>query len=169
MNTEYTNKIFPGLCLTNKNMSRWCSPIQTKIESFVSISSKSVHYVLRNVTTEQTNISTAKPEIFHASIIIIFNLMHGIAGDSFFYNLIFHGEQPETKKATCYSIHQIDPLHKCVNGHRSKFYYVVRHSRMADGDCDDEQVVGAHLVHFHNLKSKDDFTSSYRIFYFSSC
>ena len=76
---------------------------------------------------------------------------------------MFHGEQPETKKAICYSIPQIDPLHKRVNGYRPKFYYVVRHSRMADEDCDDEQVVGAHLVHFHNLKFKDDFNSSYSI------
>ena len=58
----------------------------------------------------------------------------------------------------------IDPLHERVNGHRSKFYYVVRHSGLVNEDCDDEQIVGAHLVHFHNLKSKDDFNSSYRIF-----
>ena len=58
----------------------------------------------------------------------------------------------------------IDPLHERVNGHSSKFYYVLRHSGVIVEDCDDEQIVGAHLVHAHNLKNKDDFNSSYRIF-----
>ena len=58
----------------------------------------------------------------------------------------------------------IDPLHERVNGHRSKFYYVVRHSGIVVEDCGDEQILGAHLVHAHNLKTKNDFNSSYRIF-----
>ena len=44
------------------------------------------------------------------------------------------------------------------------FNHVVRNRGITAEDCDDEQIIGAHLVHAHNLKTKNDFNSSYRIF-----
>ena len=57
-----------------------------------------------------------------------------------------------------------DPLHKRVNGHRHKFYDVLRHGMTPNDFYDDEQIVGAHLVHQHGLKNKKDFNCSYRLF-----
>ena len=61
----------------------------------------------------------------------------------------------------------VDSLRNRMNGHRSKFYDVLRQSatgRVTMGVVDDEQIVGAHLVHDHQLKSQKDFNKSYKVF-----
>ena len=56
-----------------------------------------------------------------------------------------------------------------VNGHRSHFYTVLNQSatnnlREGMDHYDDEQILGAHLVHEHNVKMKTDFNKNYSIF-----
>ena len=58
----------------------------------------------------------------------------------------------------------VDALHERVNGHRSKFYGVMKHRADAVDFSDDEQILGIHLVHHHSLKKKDDFNENYRLF-----
>ena len=52
----------------------------------------------------------------------------------------------------------VDTLRHRVNGHRSKFYDVLK--RGITNNCvevfDDEQIVGAHLVRDHGLKRRKD-------------
>ena len=57
-----------------------------------------------------------------------------------------------------------DCLSQRVNGHRSKFYHVLKNSDTITEDCDDEHIVGAHLVHGHNIERRKDFNLSYRLF-----
>ena len=65
----------------------------------------------------------------------------------------------------------VDSLKSRANGHRSKFYGVLRSSRTADPNrvYDDEQIVGAHLVNEHGLKRQTDFNHSYRLFVLALC
>ena len=97
-------------------------------------------------------------------------------------NSLFHrGKQINTLRASCKSWNIIyafqckicnilyvgktsDPLNCRVNGHRSKFYYTLKNSDTITEDCDDEHIIGAHLVHTHNMVGKKDFNLSYRIF-----
>jgi hypothetical protein len=58
----------------------------------------------------------------------------------------------------------VDALHERVNGHRSKFYGVMKHRTDAVEFSDDEQILGIHLVHHHSLKKKDVFNENYRLF-----
>ena len=64
-----------------------------------------------------------------------------------------------------------DPLKARVNGHRSRFYGVLRGSVAAKSIrvFDDEQIVGAHLVHDHGLKDRNDFNRNYRLFILAFC
>ena len=59
-----------------------------------------------------------------------------------------------------------DSLKDRVNGHRSKFYGVLKKSVTGESVkvVDDEQILGAHLVHDHGLLNRKDFNISYRIF-----
>ena len=57
-----------------------------------------------------------------------------------------------------------DPLHTRVNGHRSKFYYVLKHSANPADFFDDEQILGAHIVHDHGLLEKTDFDNNYTLY-----
>ena len=59
-----------------------------------------------------------------------------------------------------------ESLNNRINGHRSKFYKVLKHSakrrsRVGMDDYDDEQILGAHLVHEHKLKRGTDFNDNY--------
>ena len=56
-----------------------------------------------------------------------------------------------------------DSLHERVNGHRSKFYGVLRRGAKAEDFVDDEQILGIHLVHGHGMKSTNDFNVSYKL------
>ena len=65
-----------------------------------------------------------------------------------------------------------DSLNHRVNGHRSKFYKVLRQratNELGAGmdQYDDEQIVGAHLVLEHNISRRRDFNNSYNIFILS--
>ena len=65
----------------------------------------------------------------------------------------------------------VDSLKNRVNGHRSKFFDVLKQS-VTDSlvaSVDDEQIVGAHLVNDHQLKYRSDFNKSYRIFILALC
>ena len=55
-------------------------------------------------------------------------------------------------------------LSQRVNGHRSKYYEILdsfkcnsHFSPYGPGDCDDENVLGAHLFTVHNMREKSDF------------
>ena len=65
----------------------------------------------------------------------------------------------------------VDTLRHRVNGHRSKFYDVLK--RGITNNCvevfDDEQIVGAHLVRDHGLKRRKDFNQSYQIYILAFC
>ena len=61
----------------------------------------------------------------------------------------------------------IDPLNERVNGHRSKFYNVLRHGARAEDFTDDEQILGVHLVHGHGMTNENDFNASYKLFILS--
>ena len=65
----------------------------------------------------------------------------------------------------------VDTLRSRANGHRSKFYGVLKSSRAGKSNqvFDDEQIVGAHLVHDHDLKDKKAFNRSYRLFVLAYC
>ena len=95
--------------------------------------------------------------------------------------LFHHGNQIKTARASCKSWNVIyafqckicnklyvgktsDCLSQRVNGHRSKFYHVLKNSDTITEDCDDEHIVGAHLVHGHNIERRKDFNLSYRLF-----
>ena len=62
-----------------------------------------------------------------------------------------------------------ESLNNRVNGHRSKFYKVQRHSarsgntRVGMDNYDDEQISGAHLVHKHKLTKSTDFNNNYSV------
>ena len=62
-----------------------------------------------------------------------------------------------------------ESLNNRVNGHRSKFYEVQRHSarsgntRVGMDNYDDEQILGAHLVHEHKLTKTKDFNDNYSV------
>ena len=57
-----------------------------------------------------------------------------------------------------------DRLHTRINGHRSKFYYVLKHSANPADFFDDEQILGAHIVHDHGLLEKTDFDNNYTLY-----
>ena len=64
-----------------------------------------------------------------------------------------------------------DPLHVRANGHRSKFYEVLKNSSSFQpgnivtlADYDDEQILGAHIVHDHRVTERNDFNCNYRLF-----
>ena len=95
--------------------------------------------------------------------------------------LFHHGNQIKTARASCkfwnviyafqcmlcnklYASKTSNALNQRVNGHRSKFYHVLKNSDTITEDCDDEHIVGAHLVHAHNVVRTKDFNLSYRVF-----
>ena len=57
---------------------------------------------------------------------------------------------------------------KSINGHRHKFYDVLKHNDTESRDYDDDQVLGAHLVH-HGMSDKKDFDRNYRLFVLAQC
>ena len=65
----------------------------------------------------------------------------------------------------------VDPLHCRVNGHRHKYYDVLRHSDTvrARRVYDDEQILGAHLANEHGFKRRSDFNKSYKVFIMAHC
>ena len=65
----------------------------------------------------------------------------------------------------------VDTLRSRANGHRSKFYGILKSSPAGKSNqvFDDEQIVGAHLVHDHGLKDKKAFNRSYRLFVLAYC
>ena len=65
----------------------------------------------------------------------------------------------------------MDPLHCRVNGHRHKYYDVLRHSDTvrARRVYDDEQILGAHLANEHGFKRRSDFNKSYKVFIMAHC
>ena len=101
-------------------------------------------------------------------------------------NTVFHNSDIRTVSGTCISWNVVygfqcklckiryvgkttDTLRDRVNGHRSKFYQVLKHSGNnittgeGMGDYDDEQILGAHLVHEHHLTNRTDFNKSYNV------
>lgn len=61
----------------------------------------------------------------------------------------------------------VSTLSQRVNGHRSKFYDILglyssnsNFSPYGPGDCDDENVLGAHLFTVHNKREKSDFNDN---------
>ena len=65
----------------------------------------------------------------------------------------------------------VDPLHERINGHRHKYYDVLRHSDTArvGREYDDEQILGAHLANEHGFKRRSDFNKSYKVFIMAHC
>ena len=49
-----------------------------------------------------------------------------------------------------------------MNGHRSKFYEILRSGNYAYDD--DEQILGAYLVDQHGMRDKPDFNKNYKLF-----
>ena len=55
-----------------------------------------------------------------------------------------------------------DHLNIRMNGHRSKFYDILRSGNF--NYADDEQILGTHLLDHHNITEKDKFNLSYNLF-----
>ena len=65
----------------------------------------------------------------------------------------------------------MDPLHERMNGHRHKYYDVLRQSDTvrAGREYDDEQILGAHLANEHNFRQRTDFNKNYKVYIMAHC
>ena len=68
----------------------------------------------------------------------------------------------------CYIGRTINTLRNRIGQHRTHFYEIVD-GKNVDFSKDDDYSLGFHLSHDHNLKCREDFNNTYKVFIVDNC